>query len=268
LAIGGLSATSSTTLIPFRCWSLVVVTGLIVWGLLAGSLLARLLQIDLALQLEPWECFRLVTVCCSVFLAIRVGDTLRNAGRSRAAFTYGLFLGLSLLVSQATVEHNRTWLPEGKKSEERELVEAAASRLPSGSKILWPPQDFEYDRWRARIPGTPSWKDGGEALFDRQLAQEWLEVTREVCACSPLDFTPETDFQRLTALRVHIQRSWEDRTEAELKASAQRLGATHLVLQESQRDKRASEEPGLTLGRNAPTAAAGRWVLLPISAAD
>ena len=193
---------------------------------------------------------------------------MSNAGRGKAAFTYGLVLGLSLLISRATVEHNPTWLPEGKESEERELVEAAASRLPPGSKILWPPQDFEYDRWRARVPGTPSWKDGGEALFDHQLAQEWLEITREVCACSPLDFTPESDFQRLTALRVHIQRSWEDRTEAELRASAQRLGATHLVLQQSQRDKRTSEETGLTPGRSTPTAAAGRWVLLPISVAD
>ena len=268
LAIGGLSAASSTTLIPFRRWSLVVVTGLIVWGILAGSLLARLLHVDLALQLEPWECFRLVTVCCSVFLAIRMGDTLRNAGWGKTALTYGVFLGLSLLVSRATVEHNPTWLPEGKKSEERELVEAAASRLPPGSKVLWPPQGFEYDRWRAQVPGTPSWKDGGESLFDRQLAQEWLELTREVCACSPLDFTAENDFQRLTTLRVHIQRSWEDRTEAELRASAQRLGATHLILQESQREERASEEPGLAPGRNAPTAAAGRWVLLPISSAD
>ena len=62
LTAGGLAGASSVTLKSFRLEALVIVTGLLTWAVVAGSLLARTLQLDLALQLEPWECIRLVTI--------------------------------------------------------------------------------------------------------------------------------------------------------------------------------------------------------------
>ena len=176
-------------------------------------------------------------------------------------FTSGIFLCLSLLVSDSTVERSSTWLPNGKQSDERDLIEAASSILGPGSKILWPPQGFEYDRWRAGIPGTPTWKDGGEVLFDEQLAQEWLQATAEVCSCNPLDFPEREPTDRLSDLRAHLQASWESRSQEGLSESARRLGATHFVLVQSQPTRTHRARSAGTEAK--PLVTAGEWVLMP-----
>jgi hypothetical protein len=261
LAVGGLAGASSVTLKSFRLEAFVVITGLLTWAFGAGSLLARTLQLDLALQLEPWECFRLITICCSVFIAVRLGDALRNAGPKKTMCTFGVFLVLSLLVSNSTVQRSSTWLPNGKQSDERDLVEATSSLLGPESKVLWPPQGFEYDRWRAGSPGTPTWKDGGEVLFDEQLAQEWLDTTAEVCSCNPLDFSEREPTDRLSALRAHLQTSWESRSQQGLSESARRLGATHFVLLQSQRTRTHRARSAGTAAK--PLVTVGEWVLVP-----
>jgi len=244
-----------------------LVAGSVLWAVLTGTLLARGLRLELALQLEAWECFRLVTVLVGCCLAIWLEEFLsshHSSNRRAAGPALVVILGLALLSSYTAQRQLPKWHPQGAGGIQQDFVEQAASVLPKNSRIFWPPEGFEYERWRSGLPGTPSWKDGGEVLFDRDLAREWLQSTAEVCGCDPLNFPTSGNSGRLAALRAHLLDSWESRNEDDLRESARRLDATHLVLPKSQlAGANRSVEERIGTGQE-PLVAVGGWALVAV----
>ena len=78
-------------------------------------------------------------------------------------------------------------LPLGEGSEEGEVARWLRDQTEPGTLVAVPPHRFESERWRADRPFFVTWKDGGEALFDRGVALEWRRRLELACACGPLD---------------------------------------------------------------------------------
>lgn len=234
------------------------VAGLALWAVVAGTLLARGPHLALALQLEPWECCRLLTVVLGCLIGLRLGELLEGRARGPSSVAILGVAGGALLLSSLSVGAERRWLPLGPDGPERDLAEWAADHLPGDARIAWPPQAFHEQRWRAQRPGTATWKDGGEALFDRGIAERWLVGTRRLCACDPLGALETDDGRtsaRLARLRRILAEGWSGRSPAEQIAAAASLGASHVVLEAQ--------------GREAPPTSAeplyenGSWSLVP-----
>jgi len=199
--------------------------GLILWALVGGTILARGGRLALLLQLEPWECFRFVTILASCAVGLW-------ASRVPARGLVGV-LAASMLLSYVTLGHSPRWQPTGPHDSSTEFIEKIANELPPESFIAWPPGGLESVRWKAGIPGTPTWKDGGEALFNRGLAMRWLESMRTLCGCNPLSVganNQEVGQAGLADLRRELRHGWENQTAAELAQAATTLGATHYIL--------------------------------------
>jgi hypothetical protein len=210
---------------------LLLALGLILWAGLGGTFLARHLRFALALQLEP-----------------------------------GGFAGiaaLALLISHSSLGHDSRWEPTGPVGPKVEFVQQMADELPPGSLVAWPPGGFESLRWQAAVPGTPTWKDGGEALFDRALAMRWLKSMRALCDCDPLGARgaqrPSPRADRLTVLRRELDEGWDRRTATDIMKAARGIGATHCVQSEAQ-----LEAGDMATGTSKINA--GGWALVSCSA--
>ncbi|MEE2830025.1 MAG: hypothetical protein VX498_12615, partial [Myxococcota bacterium] len=137
-----------------------LLAGLILWCLLGGTLLARALDLALALQLEPWECCRFLTLLVGVLIAVRLGEVMVPWRVERVALALGAVAILALFVSRASLGTEGRWLPDGSDGPERELAEWVADNLPPHAVVAWPPHAFHEQRWRSRRRGTPLWRDG------------------------------------------------------------------------------------------------------------
>ena len=257
--VAGLLAFHGSAL-PRRHRTLLVgtVAGLALWAFVAGSVLARMLHLALALQLEPWECCRLITVALACVVGLRLGQRTDHHPRGRKAVLILTVVGISLILSSESLDTQRRWLPDGASGPQRDLAEWTAEHLPAGSVIAWPPQTFHEQRWRAQHPGTSTWKDGGEGLFDRAIAERWLEQTRTRCACDPLDSLTIQDGRtpgRLSALRHIVRSGWSQVSAQEQVRTARDQGASHVVL--SNQGRRAPPSPAEPLYDN------GVWCLVP-----
>jgi hypothetical protein len=236
---------------------LLLAFGLILWAGVGGTFLARHLRLALALQLEPWECFRFVTLLAGCALGIWAEGRPRLGPAGFAGIA-----GIALLISHSSFGHDPRWEPTGPEGPKVEFVRQIADELPPGSLVAWPPGGFESLRWQAALPGTPTWKDGGEALFDRALAMEWLESMRTLCACDPLGARggqrPSPGADRLMLLRRELNEGWDRRTATDIMEAARRIGATHCVQSEAQLE--ASDT-----ATGASRISAGGWALVSCS---
>ena len=124
-------------------------------------------------------------------------------------------------------------LPLGEPSEEAEVARWLRDHTSPGVLVAVPPHRFESERWRAERPFFVTWKDGGEALFDRGVALEWRRRLELACACRPLE-TPLAATRepgaRLAELRGRIADGLHRADPAELAASMKGEGAGILVL--------------------------------------
>jgi len=201
-----------------------LVGGLVAWSLLAGLVGGSLLGVGLGLQLEPWQAWRFVVLLCALlggcWLARSGGISwlivlLYAAGRGpwalpllaltlvleHRAETPGRFraLAAAALVVLAVLAGGRfpadgteraRLLPAGEPGEEARVADWLRDHTAPGTLVAVPPHRFESERWRALRPFFVTWKDGGEALFDRDLALEWRRRLELACACRPLDGPP------------------------------------------------------------------------------
>lgn len=110
---------------------------------------------------------------------------------------------------------------------------AARSLLPPGSVLAGPPSVMHELRPHLRQGVVVSWKDGGEALFDRDFAMRWRSRLSDACACDPLQpLPPEPREASLTQAEI---RRRIDAGQFAMSAEVQRdvalrAGATHLLL--------------------------------------
>jgi hypothetical protein len=237
---------------------LLLALGLILWAGLGGTFLARHLRLALALQLEPWECFRFVTLLAGCALGVWAGEQPRSGPGGFAGIAV-----LALLISHSSFGHDRRWEPAGPVGPKVDFVQQMATDLAPGSLVAWPPEGFESLRWKAAVAGTPTWKDGGEALFDRTLAMRWLTSMRALCDCDPLGVNERTQYphgeDRLTLLRRELDDRWSKRGTAEIMRAASGIGATHCVQSEMQ-----LKATGATKGP--PLISTDGWALISCSA--
>jgi hypothetical protein len=219
-------------------------SGLIVWAVVGGTFLARGVGLALLLQLEPWECFRFVTILASCVIGL-AASLMPTRGLV-------VVLATSILVSYATLGHSPRWEPTGPHDSATEFVEKIAEELPPESIIAWPPGGLESVRWKAGIAGTPTWKDGGEGLFDRALAMRWLESMQVLCGSEPLSLVgidkPRDSEAGLAELRKQLRHGWESRTASELAQAATDLGASHYVISGAQLHHSSPQPAGQEAG--------------------
>lgn len=181
--------------------------------LLAGAVAVRgqLLSGSSALQPEDW-----VSAKASRGLRWTVAAALLLAGRLPADGRSG-----------------SRFLPLGPRSEMAEAAQAAASLLPEGSLLAGPPHLLHEARPYLPVAMVVTWKDGGEALFDRDVAMRWLARLESACGCEPLrppDATPREAAHVQAEFRRRIGAGqFAIRPEGQLRA-AQEARATHLFV--------------------------------------
>jgi hypothetical protein len=175
-----------------------------------------------------------------------------------------------MLLSYSCFGRLPRWEPAGTSGPEAEFAARIGQELAPPSRIAWPPRGFASERWRAQLPSNLSWKDGGEALFDREFALRWLSESRELCACEPNGSVrpggAESE-RRPVDLRERLHVSWSDRSAQSLLRSAQKLGASHVVLRaDSLLGAPDPQEEGAPVLPE-PLFALGSWALVPVRTA-
>ena len=205
---------------------------LIAVGVGIGGLAGTVLQLPLALQLEAWQAFRFVTIGCALLCA---------GWLARLPLPGGIAVAVGVLL--LSNPGDARWQPAGPDGDEAQLAQWIGEHLPEGSFVAVPPDAFDEARPRARRALYVTWKDGGEALFDRGVALEWRRRIERSCACRPFDQPlPETD--RLSALRHRLRAGSDAADPGALAESLRSEGVTHLVL----RGPRAWGAPLHTVG--------------------
>ncbi len=197
-------------------------------GIAVGGLLGTLGQLSLALQLEAWQAFRFVSIGCVLLAA----GALSGLGKR------GLGAGTLIVLGLAIQAHPDTrWQPLGPGGEQAELGHWMQQHLPETALIAVPPDSFDELRPLAERAFYVTWKDGGEALFNRDVALEWTRRVEIACACRPFD-APLPAAGRLGVLRARMREGSESADPWELARSLRAEGVTHLIL-------RSTSEPSL-----------------------
>lgn len=181
----------------------------------------------LALQLEPAQVARLVVLVGAVTAASRVRLDLSRWWLLGA-------VAMALAVGRWSPDGDRAhFRPGGPDGPEQALARQIA-QLDPDSLIVVPAHRFAEVRVLGQRPVFVTWKDGGEALFDRSRALEWKRRIEASCACRPLDEPLEAGLgpgERGAEIRRRIGDGTWAASRDELIAVARREGATHLVVE-------------------------------------
>ena len=206
------------------------IAALMAWALICGELLGERLNFALALQLEAWQAFRFITMLCAILISAGLAELIRDKAFSRS---------LALLAAVATIgltwhaggPERRHFLPLGDQGEPQQLAAAVTAHVPKAARIFRPPTGLEDLRWRTGRSQSLTWKDGGEALFNRSFALHWKQVMETNCNCQP--FTTETlvsdSDQRLASLRRTLRSGNAQLSLAELILRARSEEAGYLI---------------------------------------
>jgi len=206
-----------------------LIAALCLWAILVGEFLGAQMNLALALQLEPWQAFRLVTILCASG-AIAGLWHLQDRVLPRS-LPRGLLCSALLLALLVGGPQRKGFLPTGESGEIRELGEAIAAQVPESARVLVPPVGLESLRWRSLRPQTLTWKDGGESLFNRSFALNWKREMQRLCACDP--FTEPLPSpgkgERLAALRKLLHEGHSRLNATQLQDLARLLRTPYLV---------------------------------------
>jgi len=216
-----------------------LIAALCLWSIVAGELLGAQMGIALALQLEPWQAFRLVTILSASGVVAglwHLQDSALSKPLARGLLCFAVLLALLIGGPQ-----RRRVLPTGDLGEIHELGKAIAAQVPEGTRLLVPPVGLESLRWRSLRPQTLTWKDGGEALFDRSFALNWRREMQRLCACDPFaePLPPPGRGERLAALRERLRKGHSNLRAIQLQNLARLLRTPYLVAS-AQLDPRGS----------------------------
>ena len=173
-------------------------------GLCVGGLLAAIFGVEGG----PAVAVVLLAVVLGLALPTRVGPAEEALSTLRWAPLLTILLVLwSAGRFKADGGELARLLPLGEPTEEAQVAAWLRQNTEQGALVAVPPHRFESERWRARRPFFVTWKDGGEALFDRGVALEWRRRLEVACACRPLEEPlPQTREPgvRLAELRLRI----------------------------------------------------------------
>ena len=202
--------------------------GVLGWALLGGSMLGPQLRWALALQLEPWQGTRLLVLVSAAAIGAALGRAPAIGSRLAPAATPAVLLSAALAVALLGVpgrERRPSWWLDGEPGEERDVAVWLRQQTPPQSFIAVPPDGFATARVHAARPLGATWKEGGEALFDREIAMRWRARVELGCACVPWAGEPG-----IAPLRRRIRAGLRRADAGQLAASAAASGADYLVL--------------------------------------
>jgi len=209
---------------------LAVVVALSGWAVLAGMLLGDWLGLALALQLEPWQAFRCVTILCAMAGVATVVELPRR-GVPRPLVALAV---LGILVASLNIEERptRRLLPWGEADEVASIGSWLAEHSRPGDRVMVPPVGMEQLRRHSMRPQNLSWKDGGEALFSRHFALSWKREVERSCACRPFDEplpSRASPGVRLAELRARLDAGYAGRSAKSLEDGARRTRSRYVV---------------------------------------
>lgn len=148
----------------------------------------------------------------------------------------GLLLGTTLGDAQHVAGRDRArWLPAGPRGPERELEEEVRRRVPRGDRVLLPPYRLDDFRIFARRSPVVGFKDGGEALYGRDLALSFRDRLSEVAGgVDPFAGVPLEGRGRrevILALKARAEAGWSGLTPGERRGIGLRHGAPWVVME-------------------------------------
>jgi len=223
-----------------RRFVLAVLAGLSGWAVLAGVLLGDRLGLALALQLEPWQSFRFVTILCAM-AGVAAGVELPRRGVPRALVALA---GVGLLIASLNIDERspRRLLPWGEANEVTSIGDWLSEHSEPAERVMVPPVGLEQLRRHSMRPQNTSWKDGGEALFSRHFALSWKQDMERSCACLPFDEPLPAGARpgvRLAELRARLEAGYAGRSAKDLEDDA-RITRSRYVVARSALDLRGT----------------------------
>ena len=169
--------------------------GVLACGPLLGTVVAGPLPLAPLLGLHLWESWILLAVMAYLAAPGLVAALVRQGGLLRT--TAGAILALLLLVGiEAHVMdpwQERAWHWRGPTGARLALIETLDHPSGSGEMLLVPPTGMT---WLRPWTGRSLWvtvKDGGETLFDRDMALQWRSRLAALCGEDILSAPPPRD---------------------------------------------------------------------------
>ena len=197
-----------------------------------GSLLGPVAGLAIGLQLQGWQATRLLAL-----IALPVMLTATREANLRLGMV-GILAGV---FSLGHTDEPRRFEVFGPRGDEAAVARWAAAETEDGDVFLVPPHRFGAFRAIAGRPVVVTWKEGGEATFDRGVALEWRRRAETVCGCSV------AGPGGVGGLRERLARGWEELSTPAIRFAATREGARWIVLEADR--------------ATAPVFRAGRWAV-------
>ena len=160
-----------------------VVAGVLVCGPLLGTVVAGPLPVAPLLGLHLWESWILLAVLAYLLAGGLVAGLLAEARPSRRAVAVAvavlLLAGGEARLMGLEVERVFRWRsPTG---DEAQLVRTLRSAIGPGERLLAPPTGMGWVRPAGALPLFVTVKDGGEVVFDRDMALQWRDRLADLC---------------------------------------------------------------------------------------
>jgi len=219
-----------------RCWGAIL--GITLCGPILGTAAAGLLPMAPLLALHLWESWILLAVLAYLAVAGLVARLLRSPAMA-SRIGGGLGAVLLLVAPEGALSGwttDRVWDWRGPRGTEAELIEYLATADDRGSALLTPPTGMTWLRpWTGRALYVTV-KDGGEVVFDREMALQWRHRLQDLCGEDVLAAPPPRDEWRgYRAVGRRAAAAFEGRPSDELRALAARQRIWLLVVPVDQR---------------------------------
>ena len=213
-----------------------LVGGVLVCGPVLGTLVAGPLPVAPVLALHPWESWILLAVLAYLAAAGPLVAALcsRSGAVRLTAVAVGIVLALGFESGTMGLRRTPTFAWRGPTGSEGTLVEALAGprfRISAGSYLLVPPTGMTWLRaWTGR-PLFTSAKDGGEAVFDREMALSWRFRMAELCGEDILEGPPPGDeWLGYRSVAERARKAFDRQTDGDLRRLAGHHRAWLLVV--------------------------------------
>jgi len=222
-----------------------LVAGSLLCGPLLGSLAAGPLPLAPLLALHLWEAWILVALLAYLAAAGPLISLLRSPRwfLRPAGILIGVALALGFESNAIGIREPPVFDWRGPGDDERALLEALEGprfRVSAGTSLLVPPTGMTWLRPFSGRAVFVTVKDGGEAVFDREMALQWRRRLGELCGHDVLEGSPPADEWRgYRAVGERARAAFARQTDRALMRLAARHRAWLLVV------PAAEERPGL-----------------------
>ena len=210
-----------------------VVVSVMLCGPLLGTLVGGPLPLAPLLGLHLWESWLLLAMLAYLASAALVVALVRRGGVAVVGATVLCAL-LAAGIEAPLVGRDRpaVFEPLGPSAQQMELVDAIGrAAVPAGNPLLVPPRGYTWLRpWTGRSLFVTS-KDGGEAVFDRELALLWRQRLASLCGRDVLDEPPPRDeWKGYRSVGERATTAFDGQSPSALRALAARERAWLLVV--------------------------------------